>query len=193
MAELEYVPVDMLWDDLSEVPQYPLPEGYSMRLFVDGDADTWVTVEKAAEPFIQDMSRRIFDREFSNNLPAMLKRCYFLVSPDGRDVGTVTAWYDRMFAGKRWGRVHWVAIIPEFQGLKLCKPMLTVAMNRLRSLGHRRATLNTQLPRIAAIKNYLDFGFRPDVRTARAKSAWRHLGEVLPHPLVDEALKGSLQ
>ena len=188
MAELEYVPVDMLWDDLSKVPQYPLPEGYSMRVFRKGDADTWVRVEKAAEPFIKDMSGKTFDREFGHDLPAMSKRCLFLVSPAGRDVGTVTAWYDRNFAGKRWGRIHWVAIVPEFQGRKLCKPMLTVAMNRLRSLGHRRVTLNTQLLRIAAIKNYLDFGFRPDVRTAEALSAWSRFSQVLSHPLLDEAL-----
>jgi len=188
MTELEYVPVDMLWDDLRQVPQYPLPEGYSMRLFREGDADTWVRVQKAAEPFIRDMSRKTFDGQFGHDLPAMPKRCYFLVSPEGGDVGTVTAWYDRNFAGRRWGRVHWVAIVPDFQGRGLCKPMLTVAMNRLRSLGHRRATLRTQLPRIAAIKNYLDFGFRPDVRTAEGRAAWRRFSQVLPHPLLNEAL-----
>lgn len=122
MAELKYVPVDMFWDDLSDIPEYPLPEGYSMRLFRQGDANTWVRVWQAAESILKELSRKTFDREFSRDLPAMPKRCLFLVSPDGRDVGTVTAWYDRNFAGKPWGRIHWVAIVPEFQGASSASP-----------------------------------------------------------------------
>ena len=185
---MEYILVIMLRDDLTNIPSHPLPEGFSMRGFGEGDRRTWVQIENAAEPFIK-ITAETFDKEFGSDLPAMPRRCCFLVSPDGRDVGTITAWYERRYAGRRWGRIHWLAIIPEFQGRGLSKAMMTFAVERLRSLGHRRAILGTQTPRIAAIKTYLDFGFVPDMAAKDAPRAWSIVRDVLPHPILDEALK----
>lgn len=187
MGKVEYIRLVMLRDDLAGIPEHPLPDGFSMRRFGDGDRATWLRIEKAAEPYV-NISDKTFDREFSGDLPAMGRRSRFLVAPDGRDIGTITCWYDRSYAGKRWGRIHWVAIVPEFQGRGLAKCMMTAAMKHLRSLGHRRGILETQTPRIAAIKVYLDFGFKPDMTAKDAHRAWTLLREKLSHPALDVAL-----
>jgi len=75
--------------------------------------------------------------------------------------------------GQRYGRVHWVAIVPEMQGKGLSKPMLSVVLDRLRELGHGRAYLTTNTVRTAAINLYLKFGFAPDIRAPHEVGAWR--------------------
>jgi GNAT superfamily N-acetyltransferase len=104
-----------------------------------------------------------------------------MVAPDGSDAGTITAWYDDNFQGRRWGRIHWVCIVPQHQRKGLCRPMMTAAMNHIKALGHERAVLGTQTPRLAAIKVYLDFGFVPDVGDDEARRAWRLVKQELPH------------
>ena len=186
---MEYIQISMLRPDMERVPRHPLPEGFTMRTYRQGDKATWVRIWREAEPFIKDISPATFDREFGHDLPAMPKRCYFLVAPDGRDAGTASAWYDRRYAGKRWGVLHWVAVVPDFQGMGLAKPMVAFAMDRLRSLGHRRALLRTQTPRLGAIKVYLDFGFLPEIGSQEALRAWSLVRDALPHPVLAEALK----
>ena len=131
----------------------------------------WREAESADK--LQDVNEQTFTKSFGGDLRAMERRCLFLVSPQGRDVGTTTAWYDRKYAGQAWGRIHWVALSFEVQGKGLSKPMMTEAMNLLNRLGHRRAILGTQAPRLAAIKLYLDFGFVPDMSVPDADRAWR--------------------
>jgi len=178
----------MLREDLESIPQHPVPAGYSMRGFGRGDRKTWLDIHKEAEIYSK-VTGRIFDEAFACDLPAMPRRCMFLVCPDGRDIGTVTAWYDRRYAGRPWGRIHYVAIVPAFQGRGLCKVMVTAAMNRLRALRHRRVMLTTQTPRIRAIRTYLNFGFVPDMSLDGARRAWSMVRRTLRHPALDAALK----
>ena len=184
---MEYIRVVMLRPTLTDIPQHPMAEGYSVRSYRPGDRKTWVRVEKAADRFNKINGER-FDREFGHDLPAMEKRCLFLLAADGREIGTATAWYDSNVAGKPWGRVHWVAIVPEFQGKGLAKPLMTAVMNLLKGLGHERAILTTQTPRIPAIKTYLDFGFVPDMTVDDARRAWSLVHQVLRHPTLDRVL-----
>lgn len=100
----------------------------------------------------------------------MEERCFFLETDAGRVIGTATAWHHPSFHGARYGRLHWVAIHPEFQGRKLAKPLVGAAMRRLAEL-HRRAYLTTQTTSWKAVKIYLDFGFEPLAETPR----WRRL------------------
>lgn len=181
---MEYIQVTMLRENFANVPQFPLPAGYSLRLYKPGDKATWLRIWQAAEAKtrLSTINAEMFDKSFGSDLAGMEKRCLFLVDAKGRDIGTTTAWYDRNYHHKAWGRVHWVAILPEFQGKGLAKPMLTAAMNRLKTLGHRRAILGTQAPRLVAIKVYLDVGFVPDMTAKDAQRAWDMIRDALPHP-----------
>ena len=145
----------MLREDLADVPPHPLPEGYRLRLYRRGDSRTWARIwadELAAG------AGRSFRRELGGDLAAMGRRCLFLVSPDGAEIGTATAWYAR-YQRRRWGRLHWVAILPACRGRGLSRCLVGAALRLMRTLGHRRAMLATQTWRIAAIRTYLRFGF----------------------------------
>jgi len=178
---MENIGITMIRQRLDGIPEHPLPEGYTMRAYRPGDKRVWLDIHYAAEKLLK-VTPKTFDDNFGYDLSSMPRRCFFLVSPDGRDVGTITAWYLRRYYGRPWGRIHWVAILPEFQGRGLSKPIMTVAMKRLASLGHRRAMLTTATPRLPALKTYLDFGFVPDLRREKARRAWRLVAEALPHP-----------
>ncbi len=82
--------------------------------------------------------------------------------------------------GDRWGRVHWMAIVPEFQRHGLGKVLLGAICQRLRELGHERAYLHTSAARIPAIQLYLRFGFAPVVRNAAERAVWKDVLASLP-------------
>ena len=179
--DMEYLPIRMIRRDLADLPQHTLPEGYSLRAFAPGDRETWLRLWRAAETF-QTIHDEMFDNDFADDLPGMARRCLFLVSPAGEDIGTATAWYERRYLGRAWGRVHWVCIVPAEQGKGLSRGLMTATMNLLRALGHRRAVLATQTPRIAAIRTYLHFGFVPDLADPGATHAWRLVARHIDHP-----------
>lgn len=178
---MEYIPVAMVRPDMADIPQHPLPAGYSMRMFRPGDEATWVRVWQASEVF-EKISPSHFAGSFGYALAAMPRRCYFLQDAGGEDVGTITAWWNPTYQRRRWGQIHWVAVTPAHRGKGLAKGMMTVAMNRLRALGHRRAMLFTQTPRLGAIKVYLDFGFAPVADSEKAVYAWGLVAAELDHP-----------
>ena len=156
------------------------PSRRKPRDFRPGDDKAWLRIWQASEKF-STITRETFDTQFGHNLRAMERRCLFLVTPDGEDVATATAWYCR-HRGLRWGLIHWVAVIPDYQGRGLSRCMVTAAMSRMRSLGHRRARLGTQTPRLAAIRTYLRFGFVPDMTAPDADRAWQLVREHIRHP-----------
>ena len=104
----------------------------------------------------------------------------YLLAPTGEVVGTGTAWFNHNFEGARWGRVHWLAIMPEFQGRGLAKPLMTSICRRLRELGHQHVYLSTSTARHAAIGLYLRFGFEPLIQSPEDEAVWR---EVMPSVL----------
>ena len=167
------ISVRMLRLHVDAIPQYPLPTGYHMRLFRPGDRETWIGIMRLSEPTVEGDWGATFDHEFGHDLPAMARRGSFLVAPDGRAVGAITAWRLRRYLGLPWGRIHWVAIVPGHRGKGLSRCLMTSAMERLGALGHRRAMLETQTHRIPAIRTYLRFGFLPDMSYGDAARAWR--------------------
>jgi len=106
------------------------------------------------------------------------RQCYLLEAP-GKPIGTGAAWFKESFEGARFGRIHWVAILPEFQGRGLAKPLMTMLCRRLRDLGHDRGYLTTAAERLPAIKLYLRFGFVPLIRTGVDESQWRNVMDKL--------------
>jgi GNAT superfamily N-acetyltransferase len=113
-------------------------------------------------------------------------RCFFVVeNSTNRAVGTAMAWYAPEFVeGENYGRVHWVSMIPEFQGKGLAKPMMTAVLNRL-AQSHTKAVLGTQTFRKAAVRLYLNFGFLPFFKNPTCRQAWSDLAEELKHPALE--------
>ncbi|MBN1341356.1 MAG: GNAT family N-acetyltransferase [Phycisphaerae bacterium] len=183
--ELENINIGMIRPHLRDIPDLPLPDGYSMRLYRKGEGPLWTEIVRRAEPFLEIDDDR-FDKEFGAHLDKLPDRCHFLLDPGGRAVGTTTAWFLDDYAGdgETYGLIHWVAIRPESQGRGLCKPMLTIVLTRL-AHEYDKAALNTSSGRIPALKCYLDLGFVPYMSRERAVEGWSQVRSVLKHPVLE--------
>jgi len=185
------VGVQMIRENMDDIAQVAFPEGFGVRDMRTEDASLWTDIHWDAEPFIakpfMEINEELFFREFGDDAAEIKQRLFFVVTDKGVAVGTVGAWYSRDFKGADYGRIHWIAVRPAYQGLGLGKAALSCAMNRL-AKWHRRCYLTTQTGRIPAIRMYLDFGFLPDLDPDGAADAWRGVREKLDHPVLSGLL-----
>lgn len=159
---------------MDTIPFYSLPEGFSLRSYVPGDENSWVELQKCADKFNKiDLS--LFHRAFGCDTEILKQRMLFLLNQEGKIIGTAAAWFDDDYHGEKYGRVHWVAIHPDYQGQGLSKPLMSAVCEKLVKLGHAKAYLTTSSARIPAIKLYLKFGFIPEIITPDDKKIWEAL------------------
>ncbi|MCX8053444.1 MAG: GNAT family N-acetyltransferase [Armatimonadetes bacterium] len=176
----------MIRDNLDNLPEHSLPSGYHLRFFRKGEAKVWAEVQTRSGNF-ENIEKALdqFEKEFANRQDELEKRCLFLVHDESNEIiGSTIAWLESDFQGRDHGRIHWVAIVPEFQGRKLAKPMLSKAM-RLLKQWHERACLGTHTLCLKAINMYLDFGFVPDMTRERAEEAWLLIAQAIDHPALE--------
>ncbi|MGD0112769.1 MAG: GNAT family N-acetyltransferase [Armatimonadota bacterium] len=179
---MKHINVVMYLPSLEARPKYPMPAGYVGRRFRRGEERIWADIEASVGEFENaDTALRHFEDEFGGHLAEMEDRCYFLCTEAGEPVGTGTAWLDPSFRGEDHGRVHWIAIIPQFQGRGLGRPLVGLVVDRL-AQSHRKAYLTTQTTSPRAIRIYLDFGFIPILTDERSGEAWQLLHAELRHP-----------
>ena len=172
----KYLPVSMVREHLEDTPQFPVPSGFSVRWFQDGDEGIWRRIQSAAELYFE-IALDLFAKEFGSDISMLSERMFFLFDSRQRPIGTATAWFDSNYDGLPHGRVHWVAIIPGMQGKGLSKPLMTIVCNRLRELGHERAYLGTATVRFQAIRLYSTFGFVPEIKDDQVRAIWNELGQ----------------
>jgi GNAT superfamily N-acetyltransferase len=172
----------MVRPTLGGFPRATLPGGYRIRNFQDSDALAWVRIHELADKY-NKVTLETFQREFGYDIEAMRDRGFFLETQAGEVIGTATGWYDDHFEGEPYGRVHWVAIIPEYQGKGLAKPLLSRVMERLAQT-HTQAYLVTSSARIPAIYLYLNYGFQPFLHSLESVRAWELVSVRLQHPLL---------
>ncbi len=180
--EQEHIPVVMVREDLTDPPSFPLPRGYRLRYYRNGEDHLWADIEVAVASFdARHRALACFEREFGQDRDGMEARCLFLEDTDSHAIGTSTAWYNDAFNGRDYGRIHWIAVRPEYQGRGLAKPLLAATLGRIAEL-HDRAYLTTQTTSVRAINLYLDFGFVPFETSSRCAEGWAWLATVLGHP-----------
>lgn len=144
--------------DLEGIPPLSVPEAFSLRTFKPGDEAPWVAIHEVADQ-MQRVTRETFDKNFGESPGELEKRQLFLTTREGEPVGTATAWFDQAYRGARWGRIHWVAVLPGWQGRGLGRLLVVSALHRLRDLGETRAYLTTSAGRVPAIRLYESLGF----------------------------------
>ncbi len=159
---------------LEAVPDCALPAGFVLRRYRPGDRDRWVEIVSAADTF-QQITAATHRTAFGRDAKALAERQLFLVAPGGCWIGTATAWHGEGERGRDLGRVHWLAMLPAWQGRGLGRALLAATLQRLRELGHARACLTTESVRLAAIRLYLHFGFTPDLTRPADREVWRDL------------------
>ena len=173
------VEVSMIRRDLRRLPGFELPAGYSLRFFRPGDAQTWTRIQLDAEKHLT-IAPELFAKEFGEDPGPLGERQLFLCAADGMEIGTATAWFND-YNGLPYGRVHWLAIVPGYQGKGLAKPLLSGVLARMKELGHRRAYLVTSTARIPALALYLKFGFAPEVKSEEELAGWLAVRERIGH------------
>jgi GNAT superfamily N-acetyltransferase len=188
MTEAPNIGVRMFREDLEEIPQFSLPAPFTLRWYQPGDDQAWLQIHLAADKY-SDITPLLFAREFGDDSAMLAQRQAYLCDPDGRPIGTASAWFKDNFKLEPLGRLHWVAIVPEMQGKGLAKPLLSTVCSRFRSLGHERAMLDTSTGRIPAINLYLKFGFKPDISTDEDRLAWQQVAQRIDHPALAAFLR----
>ncbi len=186
--QLKHLPVTMIRRNLNSLPHFPLPPGFSHRLFRKGDESLWAGIETAVSEFKNEKAALAhFDKEFRPFMDDMENRCLLLERNGGGVIGTATAWYNSSFREEDHGRLHWLAVHPDFQGKGLAKPLVSLVMKMIKQY-HRRAYLTSQTTSHVAIRVYLDFGFEPLIEGKECLEAWRLLEEKLMRPIISRSI-----
>lgn len=172
--------IRMRCEDLGGCPVYSVPSPYGIRFYEPGDETAWVNIHLAADKYNR-ITPGLHRREFGTDARVLARRQAYLISPEGRPIGTSTAWaYDN-----GTGQIHWIAIEPDHQGRGLGKPLLSVTCLRLQELGHTTAELGTSSARIPAVNMYLRFGFKPVADDESQAEGWREAAKYIDDPALD--------
>jgi len=161
-----------------------LPSGYSIARATMADADSLASVLKQA--FTDDSWKpEKVKRELLTN--AEVDTTYVVREKDGKVVATASVRVppSDQFGGA--GELHWVAVSPGHRGQKLGLIVSWQVMKRFQELG-RQVVLRTDDFRLAAIKTYLNLGFRPELTSPdhceRWQTVFKHLG-IAQVPFID--------
>ncbi len=159
-----------------------MPEGYSLRTWRSEDEGLWLDVQRDAEILFK-VEESLFAHEFGYNSQLARERVLFIVDSRGVAAGTLSLWEPHEEFDASYGRIHWVAVRSAHQGKGLAKAALCEALRRMREW-HSRSYLLTSSARLAAVKVYLDLGFRPDLRPEDAAAAWDVVRQHLHHSAI---------
>lgn len=175
---IPYIPLMMEHAGLGATPELELPEGYCLRLFRPGDEAAWAAIAANAGEFdTPEGASAYFKEHFGKHYEKLAERCILLIHGRCTPVGTATGWF--MDDDMALGRLHWVAIAREHQGLGLCKPLVAAAMRLMHGLGHEKAMLTTQLKSWKGIRTYARLGWKPyDNGAPDFVPGWRLVGEL---------------
>ena len=150
----------VMWrPNLAEILPVQVSEGFRLRPFGPGSVADWVRIHELADPD-NNPDAALHERQFGSDLGLLAARQFFLETTSGQAVGTSSAWFLDDKDEGNWGRVHWVAILPEYQGRGLAHPLLAQTLVTLKKLGHSRTFLTTDQARVAALGLYRRHGFK---------------------------------
>jgi len=166
--------VTMVLENLDSIPTFDLPAPYAIRPYQADDETAWTQIHIHSDD-LNPITPELFSQQFGSDPGLLRARQLYLVNEPGLPIGTGTAWFNPDFQGRNFGRVHWLAIVPEYQGRGLGKALLSLICRRLVELGHEEAYLTTSFQRIKAIRLYLNFGFKPLISSSQEQEAWNEL------------------
>lgn len=153
----------LLEGDITEVPQYKLPEGYRFVSYADNDTDAWIDIEMSAKEFVSyEQGLEAWNRYYAAKLDELPNRMFFIETDEGEKIATATAFYNiygQDTSNDGW--LHWVAVKREYQGKGLSKPLITYVLRAMNKLGYVHAKIPTQTNTWLACKVYMDLGFMP--------------------------------
>ncbi|MCC5877356.1 MAG: GNAT family N-acetyltransferase [Candidatus Sumerlaeia bacterium] len=144
---------------LPPLPVHPPPTGIQIRQHLEEDVQTWTSIQQAADT-LNEITDSLFHEAFGKSEKLHHQRILYIATTSGETFGTAAAWYGPDGPEHPLGRVHWVAIHPDFQGRGHGKPLVAATLALLMSLGHRECYLKTDKARTAALGLYKSLGFQ---------------------------------
>jgi len=158
-------------------PIINVPEGFKILNYKSGDMETWITIQSQTEKLI-NITNELYFQTYGNDDKTLSERQFFIIDTKlNKAVGTASAWFldlpvDLKKASETsnssidncekesWGRLHWVCILPEYQGKGLGKAIVSFTLQKLIELGHKKIFLDTDTRRENAVHIYKSFGFK---------------------------------
>ena len=184
---LKYVDL-LLVRGLDDIPVMSLPEGFRFVLFQEGDEKHWVDIEVSSGEFLSfDEGIEAFNYYYGHCYEELKKRCIFIENSEGEKVATATAFYADYPIGDITGYVHWVSVKKEYQGKGLSKPLVSMALLKMKELGHKGTFLHTQTHTWLAVKVYLDMGFVP-ILNENDYLGWQIIKNLTNHKTLDNVV-----
>lgn len=147
-------------------PQPPLPPGYALRSYREGDLGALASVLRAAFDDPTWTPERV--RTTLTNAPDVAQT--LVIDHGGVPVATASARLKADFPGS--GYVHWVAAAPAHRGFGLGYAVTLAVLHVFTEMGCRAAVLKTDDERLAAIRAYRRLGFRPEHQDATHPARW---------------------
>ena len=186
---IKYYELLLRRDNLENLPQYILPEGYHFNFYQPGDRDEWIAIETSAREFTSyEQGMESWNRYYEGKDEELIHRMVFIVNQEGKKVATATAFYDIYGNDKSTdGWLHWVAVRREYQGKGLAKPLIYHTLQIMKNLGYPAAKIPTQTTTWLACKIYLDFEFLPiKENVIKNLKGWQIVRTLTEHPALAE-------
>ena len=150
------------FEDLGNLRVPILPDGFSFRMFEDGDEVAWAHLEVLVGEFscFSD-ALDYFSGTFLAHRELLNDRVCFIVNDVGDIVATTSAWF-KVNGRERFPLIHWVAVDPSYQGLGLGRAIVLFALSRFSVVepGGKFVFLHTHTWAYKAVCMYQKMGFR---------------------------------
>ena len=166
----------MIFDAVNTpLPKLTVAEGFRLRTVADPELLPYNALRVSVNFASWDTERL---RKFrSKALPDSI----FLIEEIAtcRFAASATAETTDMDDHPELGVLGWVMTHPDFRGRHLGRSVSVAAMRRLYDAGYRAFSLLTDDFRLAAVKTYLDLGWKPWLYLKDMETRWRVLAEKL--------------
>ncbi len=137
-----------------------LPQGYALRFYRPGDENAWASLHCETGDFAdRTEARDYFVKTYCESLTDIRSRCVFAVNPEGKIVGSCTAWQDKR-GDRTVSSLHWLVVTPEEQGKGLGKALCHKVMHVFADHAAFPVYIHTQPWSYAAILLYIRLGFK---------------------------------
>jgi len=175
-AEPSSPQLEMLRNNLDNLPEIEVPDGYALRTYRPGDEDAWCSIMEGnvGREWTPDKCRVKLTED-----PRFSPESLFFATHEGKPVASACAW-TKLADESVTGEVHMVAALENHRGKRLGHLVNCAVLHRLKELGFLKAHLLSDDWRIPAIKSYLTAGFDPlnthESHPKRWEKIFDHLG-----------------
>ncbi|NMA09346.1 MAG: GNAT family N-acetyltransferase [Clostridiales bacterium] len=151
------------------VPDYTLPEGYTIRAMEPGEEVLWSVA--CLDAFVPSVDPIWYAKHMNRGVQT---ENVLLLFHGDECIGTATA--QNLPDGPY---LHFVAIRSAYRGRGLSRPLCLAVLKRHAELGHHGCYLTTDDFRLPAIALYLKLGFEPVLWTDDAEERWEKVYQAL--------------